>query len=66
VSLLHEEATQSMPPYALWLRGPAQLRAWWGGPGIHCKGSRLLPVTANGGVAFGRYRPSGPGGRHEP
>jgi RNA polymerase sigma-70 factor (ECF subfamily) len=66
VSLLHEEATQSMPPFDLWLRGPGQLRAWWSGPGIECRGSRLLPVTANSSPAFGQYRPSGPGGRHEP
>jgi RNA polymerase sigma-70 factor, ECF subfamily len=66
VSLLHEEATQSMPPFDMWLRGPRQLRAWWSGPGIECRGSRLLPVAANSSPAFGQYRPSGPGGRHEP
>jgi RNA polymerase sigma-70 factor, ECF subfamily len=66
VSLLHEEVTQSMPPYDMWLRGPAHLRAWWSGPGIECRGSRLLPTAANGSPAFGQYRPSGPGGRHEP
>jgi RNA polymerase sigma-70 factor, ECF subfamily len=66
VSLLHEEATQSMPPFRLWLRGPDQLRAFWAGHGAGCRGSRLLPVAANASVAFGQYRPSGPGGRHEP
>ena len=66
VSLLHEDATSSMPPYDHWLRGREQLGAWWGGPGIGCKGSVLVPVAANGAPAFGQYRPSGPGGRHEP
>lgn len=66
VSLLHEDATLSMPPYPLWLRGPAHIRQWFVGPGADCRGSRLLPVRANGTRAFGQYRPSGPGGRHEP
>ncbi|GLY91823.1 sigma-70 family RNA polymerase sigma factor [Actinoallomurus iriomotensis] len=66
VALLHEDATQSMPPYDMWVRGPARMREWWSGPGIECRGSRLLPTAANGSPAFGGYRPSGPGGRHEP
>jgi len=66
VSLLHEDARQTMPPYAMWLRGRAELRAWWLGPGSECRGSRLVPTTANSAPAFGQYRPSGPGGRHEP
>ncbi len=66
VSLLHEEATTSMPPYDLWLRGHADIKAWWAGPGIHCSGSRLIPTVANGLPAFGQYRPSGPGGSHRP
>jgi RNA polymerase sigma-70 factor (ECF subfamily) len=65
-SLLHEEATQCMPPYDLWLRGPADIRAWWLGPGIGCRGSRLVPTVANGAPAFGQWRPSGPGGSFEP
>lgn len=66
VTLLHEDATQSMPPYQLWLEGPADIAAWHLGPGITCKGSRLLPVNASGLPAFGAYRPSGPGGALEP
>ena len=31
------------------------------GQGIHCKGSRLLPTSANGGPAVGVYHPAGPG-----
>jgi RNA polymerase sigma-70 factor (ECF subfamily) len=65
-SLLAEDATLSMPPYDLWLRGHADFRAWFLGPGAACRGSRLIPVTANGLPAFGQYKPSGPNGRHEP
>ena len=66
VALLHEDATMSMPPYALWLRGPATSPRWHLGPGVACRGSRLIPTAANGGPAFGQYRPSGPGEWHEP
>ena len=65
VSLLHDDATFSMPPYALWLRGPLEVSRWLLGKGIGCRGSRLLATAANGGPAFGSYRPAGPG-VHEP
>jgi RNA polymerase sigma-70 factor (ECF subfamily) len=61
VALLHEDATFSMPPYALWLEGPVQVEAWLLGQGFGCKGSRLLPTRANGCPAFGSYKPAGPG-----
>jgi RNA polymerase sigma-70 factor (ECF subfamily) len=64
-TLLHEDATQSMPPYALWLQGRDDIFAWWFGPGIGCRGSRLVPTTANGLPAFGQYKPSQDGG-YEP
>jgi len=65
-SLLHEDATLSMPPYELWLRGHDDIRTWLLGHGIGCRGSRLVPTVANGAPAFGQYRPGGPGGAHEP
>jgi RNA polymerase sigma-70 factor (ECF subfamily) len=65
-ALLHEDAMLSMPPLALWLRGPDQIRAWMLGTGRHCRGSRLIPTAANGSPAFGQYRATGPGGSHEP
>lgn len=65
-ALLHEDATQSMPPFALWIRGREGVVDWMAGPGAECRGSRLLPTVANGSPAFGQYRPSGPGGEHEP
>ena len=66
VKLIHEDASQSMPPYNMWLRGADNLVAWYTGFGIGCKGSRLIPLWMNGSPAFAQYRPSGPGGRHEP
>jgi RNA polymerase sigma-70 factor, ECF subfamily len=60
VALLHGEATFSMPPYPLWLRGRAQVEAWLLGKGIGCRGSRVIKVAANGGPAFATYRPDGP------
>jgi RNA polymerase sigma-70 factor (ECF subfamily) len=66
VALLHEDATLSMPPYELWLRGTADIRTWFLGTGIGCRGSRLVPTMANGLPAFGQYRASGPNGEHEP
>ena len=65
-ALIHEDATQSMPPYDLWLSGRDDIFTWWFGPGIGCKGSRVIPVgSANGSPAFGQYKPS-PEGGHEP
>ena len=64
-SLLHEDATWNMPPYALWLQTHRDVVAWCLGPGIGCKDSRLIPTTANGMPAFGQYKPA-PGGGWEP
>jgi RNA polymerase sigma-70 factor (ECF subfamily) len=62
VALLHEEATLSMPPYDLWLRGAEELRCWYLGVGRHCRGSRLVAISANGSPAFAQYRSSPEGG----
>ena len=62
--LLHEDAIQSMPPYSLWLQGRDDIFTWWFGPGIGCKGSKLVPVgLANGMPAWGQYKPAPEGGR---
>ncbi len=66
VSLLHADALQSMPPYPMWLQGPEEIAKWMRGAGAPCEGSRLIPFEANGRQAFAQYRPSGPGGKHEP
>jgi RNA polymerase sigma-70 factor (ECF subfamily) len=66
-SLIREDATQSMPPYDLWLRGRDDIFKWWFGPGIGCQGSRVIPtVAANGAPAFGQYKPSATGEGYEP
>jgi RNA polymerase sigma-70 factor (ECF subfamily) len=66
-TLIHEDATQSMPPYDLWLRGRDDIFTWWFGPGIGCRGSRVIPtVSANGSPAFGQYKPRESGRGHEP
>jgi RNA polymerase sigma-70 factor (ECF subfamily) len=65
VSLLHEDASISMPPIAMWLKGVDDLAAWYLGFGIGCKGSRLVPTVANGLPAFGQYRPDHDNGGHQ-
>jgi len=66
-SLIREDAVQSMPPYDLWLRGRDDIFAWWLGPGIGCRGSRVIPtLSANGAPAFGQYKPSETGRGYDP
>jgi RNA polymerase sigma-70 factor (ECF subfamily) len=65
-ALIHEDATQSMPPYELWLSGRDDIFRWWLGPGIACRGSRVLPAaSANGSPAFGQYKPSPTGAGYD-
>jgi RNA polymerase sigma-70 factor (ECF subfamily) len=64
-AVLHEDANWNMPPYDLWLQTHLDIRRWCLGPGIGCRGSRLVPTLANGSPAFGQYKPA-PGGGHEP
>lgn len=64
--LLHEDAILNMPPLELWLRGTDEIQAWMLGTGCGCRGSRLVPTSANGSPAFGQYRPSATGSGHEP
>jgi RNA polymerase sigma-70 factor, ECF subfamily len=66
-ALLQEDATQSMPPFDLWLSGRDDILAWWFGPGIGCSGSKVIPtVSANGSPAFGQYKPSETGEGYDP
>ena len=61
--LLREDAIQSMPPFDMWLAGRDDIFTWWFGPGIECKGSRVIPVrAANGSPAFGQYKIDPQGG----
>ncbi|SNR87685.1 RNA polymerase sigma-70 factor, ECF subfamily [Blastococcus mobilis] len=63
VRLLHEDATQHMPPFEMWLRGASDIGAWMVGPGSACRDSVLIRVDANGSPAFAQYKPSQDGGR---
>jgi RNA polymerase sigma-70 factor, ECF subfamily len=66
-SLIHEDATQSMPPYELWLHGRDDIFTWWTGPGAGCAGSKVIPtVSANGSPAFGQYKPNPDGEGYVP
>ena len=65
VTLLHDDAVQSMPPFAMWLQGRRAHRRVMLQPGPSaCRGSRLLPTSANGCPAFGQYKPDPAGGWH--
>jgi RNA polymerase sigma-70 factor, ECF subfamily len=66
-AVIREDAIQSMPPFDLWLQGREDIFTWWFGPGIVCRGSRVVPVeSANGTAAFGQYKPSPTGSGYEP
>jgi RNA polymerase sigma-70 factor (ECF subfamily) len=66
-SVIHEDATQSMPPFDLWLAGREDILTWWVGPGNGCRNSRVIPtVAANGAPAFGQYKPNDAGDGYEP
>ena len=63
-AVLHEDATQNMPPLDMWVRGRDEILAFMAGPGIHCVGSRLIATEANGMPAYGQYRTTGPWALH--
>jgi RNA polymerase sigma-70 factor (ECF subfamily) len=64
-ALLREDATWNMPPYDLWLQTHRDIVDWCLGPGVGCRGSRLLPVQVSGSLGFAQYKP-GDEGRLEP
>jgi RNA polymerase sigma-70 factor (ECF subfamily) len=65
VSLLHEDAVMSMPPYDMWLLGPAALGNWLHGGGSGCRGSRFRAIEANGFPAFAQWRRSESGSGYD-
>ena len=66
-ALIREDAIQSMPPFDLWLSGRDDMMTWWFGPGIGCKGSRVIPAgTANGSPAYAQYKPADDGDGYVP
>lgn len=62
VRLLHDDATQHMPPFEMWLRGATDIGAWMLGPGAGCRGSRVQALEANGTPAVAQWRPREGGG----
>ncbi|MFJ6666374.1 sigma-70 family RNA polymerase sigma factor [Streptomyces sp. NPDC091383] len=65
-ALLHEDAAMTMPPFDLWLRGPADITGFMSTIGASCAGSRLVPVRANGLPAFAHYKPDPENGGFSP
>src|SRR5215210_2140313 len=51
-STLRDDAAWNMPPYDLWLQTHDDIVGWCLGTGIGCRGSKLVPVSANGSPAF--------------
>lgn len=63
VTLLHEDAVQSMPPFAMWIEGAKNIGHFMLEPTpSSCRDSRLVPIAANGCPAFGQYKPDPAGG----
>ncbi len=61
VHLLREDAIVEMPPFDLWLRGRADIRAWL--VAVDALSDHVLvPVRANGSLAVAVYRPEKAGG----
>ena len=67
-SLIREDASQSMPPYDMWLSRPR------GRPHVVARPGHRVPAArgwsrsrrANGSVAFGQYKPSESGSGYDP
>jgi RNA polymerase sigma-70 factor (ECF subfamily) len=57
----------TMPPFELWIRGNTDITTWMVQPGpSECADSVLVPVRANGVVAWGQYKPDPHRGGLEP
>ncbi|MFJ4472252.1 sigma-70 family RNA polymerase sigma factor [Streptomyces sp. NPDC089424] len=65
-ALLHEDAVMTMPPFDLWLRGPADITGFMTTIGSACAGSRLRPVEVNGLPGFAHYKPDPESGGFTP
>jgi RNA polymerase sigma-70 factor (ECF subfamily) len=58
IGLLRADAQQTMPPFELWLKGASAITTWMVEPTpSQCAGSILVPVRANGVLAWGQYKP---------
>jgi RNA polymerase sigma-70 factor (ECF subfamily) len=67
VTLLHDDALMTMPPYAFWVRGARDIVRWMQEPSPSaCRDSIMVPAgLVNGVQAFAQYKPD-PAGGHEP
>ena len=62
-SLIHEDATQSMPPFDLWLTGREDIFTWWFGPGHRLQGLARRPGRIGERLARVRAVQAEPGRR---
>jgi RNA polymerase sigma-70 factor, ECF subfamily len=58
VALLHEDATLTMPPFELWLRGVDDIARFLAAMAGEGGGDRVMTVAANGCPALAVYRPN--------
>jgi RNA polymerase sigma-70 factor (ECF subfamily) len=67
VTLLHDDALMTMPPYAMWVRGAENITRWMLEPSpSSCRDSILVPAgRVNGVQAWAQYKPD-PAGGHAP
>jgi RNA polymerase sigma-70 factor (ECF subfamily) len=67
VTLLHDDALMTMPPFATWFRGAKNICRFMLEPTpSQCRGSILVPAgPVNGVQAFAQYKPD-PGGGYQP
>ncbi len=57
VTLLHDDAKFTMPPFGVWFQGTDDIAEFYVGQGAACEGSRLVPIAVNGCFGFGSYKP---------
>jgi RNA polymerase sigma-70 factor (ECF subfamily) len=62
VALLRDDAILEMPPFELWMRGPADIRRWIIAADAFGQ-EKFTPVSANGAPAVAVYRSRERGGR---
>ncbi|MHA7966349.1 sigma-70 family RNA polymerase sigma factor [Paenibacillus sp. CAU 1782] len=67
LSLFHENASLSMPPFVMWVSGRTKMSSFYHITRSHCLGSRLISVRVNGNCpAYAQYVPSGEEGLNIP
>jgi RNA polymerase sigma-70 factor (ECF subfamily) len=67
LTIIREDAVMTMPPFELWIKGNADITTWMAQPGPSlCAGSLLVPVRANGVLAWGQYKPDPERGGYVP